>query len=73
MALERLGTSTTVEKVRQLDEEGRLARNLVDPPSKDTVTVPDGGYTVLRVHADNPGTYVDKGRKEWGSRALRVG
>lgn len=55
VALERLGSSINVSEVQRLDAEGRIPRNLHDPPTKDTVTVPDGGYTVLRVHADNPG------------------
>ncbi|XP_026280853.2 uncharacterized protein LOC113208177 isoform X2 [Frankliniella occidentalis] len=58
VALERLGNSTTVSEVQRLDAEGLIAKNLVDPPTKDTVTVPDGGYTVLRVHADNPGYWL---------------
>ncbi|KAJ1521928.1 hypothetical protein ONE63_002262 [Megalurothrips usitatus] len=58
VALEKLGKSTTVDEVQRMDAEGRLPRNLYDPPTKDTVTVPDGGYTVLRVHADNPGYWL---------------
>ncbi|KAK3922857.1 Laccase [Frankliniella fusca] len=58
VAMERLGQSTTVGEVQRLDADGLIARNLVDPPTKDTVTVPDGGYTVLRVHADNPGYWL---------------
>ena len=29
--------------------------NLVNPPVKDTLTVPPGGYVVIRFKADNPG------------------
>ncbi|XP_061167207.1 uncharacterized protein LOC133176052 [Saccostrea echinata] len=29
--------------------------NLVDPPIKDTVTVPANGYVIIRLTADNPG------------------
>ncbi|XP_034256148.1 laccase-like isoform X2 [Thrips palmi] len=58
VALERLGSSINVSEVQRLDAEGRIPRNLRDPPAKDTVTVPDGGYTVLRVHADNPGYWL---------------
>lgn len=32
--------------------------NLIDPVFKDTVTVPTGGYVVLRFKADNPGWWV---------------
>jgi FtsP/CotA-like multicopper oxidase with cupredoxin domain len=30
--------------------------NLRNPPLKDTVLVPSGGYVVIRITADNPGT-----------------
>lgn len=54
--MDRLGNSTTTRIVENLDEAGLLDRNLEDrPPLKDTVTVPDGGYTILRMVADNPG------------------
>lgn len=56
LGIERLGSNVTVEEVKQLDEDGLLMRNLHDPPFKDTITVPDGGYTVLRWKASNPGT-----------------
>ena len=32
--------------------------NLVDPPRKDTVVVPYGGYVVVRIKADNPGFWM---------------
>lgn len=32
--------------------------NEVDPPLKDTVTVPAGGYVVIRFPADNPGWWI---------------
>ena len=32
--------------------------NLIDPPLKDTVTVPVGGYVVIRFAADNPGWWI---------------
>jgi hypothetical protein len=32
--------------------------NLVDPPYKDTVIVPSGGYVVVRIKADNPGLWI---------------
>lgn len=35
-----------------------MRRNYDNPPLKDTVTVPVGGYTVLRFIADNPGTWL---------------
>ena len=38
-----------------MDEAGLLERNLDHPPTKDSVTVPDGGYTIIRFIASNPG------------------
>ena len=38
-----------------LDRSGQLKRKLTKAPLKDTVTVPDGGYTIIRFKADNPG------------------
>lgn len=53
--MDRLGQSIDVDTVKALDKTNMLIRNLTRPPIKDTVTVPDGGYTILRVHASNPG------------------
>lgn len=55
IAMERLGRNVTVEQVKKLDKEGLIRRHLDHAPLKDTVTVPDGGYTVVRFYADNPG------------------
>lgn len=40
-----------------LDAAGGITRKLQDAPLKDTVLVPNGGYTVIRFTADNPGTW----------------
>lgn len=53
--MERVGNHTTVEEIEQMDRDGRIERNLRTAPLKDTVTVPDGGFTILRFIADNPG------------------
>lgn len=45
-------------QVKQLDRYNLLKRNLKSPPVKDTVTVPDGGYTILRFEASNPGFWL---------------
>ncbi|XP_037958323.1 uncharacterized protein LOC119687869 [Teleopsis dalmanni] len=58
VGLERLGTNVTIEMVKQLDRYNLLKRNLVDPPVKDTVTIPDGGYTIIRFEAYNPGFWL---------------
>ncbi|XP_006611755.1 laccase-1-like [Apis dorsata] len=58
IAMERVGENVTVDKVKALDKEGAIRRNLDHAPLKDTVTVPDGGYTVVRFHANNPGYWL---------------
>ncbi|CAG9861310.1 unnamed protein product [Phyllotreta striolata] len=55
VAMERLGNSTTIDEVRARDEKGLIKRNLKNAPLKDTVSVPDGGYVIGRLKADNPG------------------
>ncbi|KAL3276760.1 hypothetical protein HHI36_012127 [Cryptolaemus montrouzieri] len=58
VAMEKVGHNVTVEKVYQMDKAGKIRRNLETPPWKDTVTVPDGGFTILRFHATNPGYWI---------------
>ncbi|KAH8329363.1 hypothetical protein KR074_008677, partial [Drosophila pseudoananassae] len=58
MGLERLGENVTIEMVKQLDQFNLLKRNFDHPPVKDTVTVPDGGYTIIRFEASNPGYWL---------------
>lgn len=48
MGIEKLNTSISLDYVKNLDRMGKLKRNLVNPPIKDTVTVPVGGYTIIR-------------------------
>ncbi|KAM3962212.1 uncharacterized protein ACR2FA_003712 [Aphomia sociella] len=58
VGMRRLANETTIEEVKAFDKAGLLKRNLKNPPIKDTVTVPDGGYTVIRFKADNPGYWL---------------
>ncbi|XP_034099549.2 uncharacterized protein LOC117564761 [Drosophila albomicans] len=58
IGLERLGENVTIEMVKQLDQFKLLKRNFENPPVKDTVTVPDGGYTIIRFEAYNPGYWL---------------
>lgn len=53
--MERVGNHTSVEEIEKMDRDGLIVRNLRSAPLKDTVTVPDGGFTILRFLADNPG------------------
>ena len=45
------GNSIKKVKVVQMNEAGEIKRNLVNPPLKDTVMVPDGGFTLVRFRA----------------------
>ncbi|XP_046396020.1 uncharacterized protein LOC124163273 isoform X2 [Ischnura elegans] len=56
----RVGKSVTVETIKALDSLGYIHRRTkpYKPALKDTVTVPDGGYTVVRFHATNPGYWL---------------
>lgn len=56
VAMERIASNVTVEQIQVMDESGHIRRNLVDAPVKDTVAVPDGGYTIVRFIASNPGS-----------------
>lgn len=53
--MEKVGNTTTAAEVKELDRQGSIVRKLKRAPLKDTVTVPDGGYTIVRFHAVNPG------------------
>lgn len=60
VAMERMGRNVTVQEVKNRDELGLIERNLLNAPLKDTVTVPDGGYTIVRFQASNPGKCIYK-------------
>lgn len=45
-------------QIKQLDESGGIRRRLAGAPIKDTVTVPDGGFTIIRFLANNPGFWL---------------
>ena len=55
MFISNIANTLNKEVVRKLNEDGKIKRNLVDPPQKDTVAVPDSGFAILRFKADNPG------------------
>lgn len=56
--MERLNSSVNLETIQELDKQGKLKRRLFRAPQKDTVTVPDGGYSIIRFVADNPGYWL---------------
>lgn len=53
--MERVASNVTVDQIKEMDMNGLIKRNLIDAPIKDTVAVPDGGYTIVRFVATNPG------------------
>ncbi|KAJ8030199.1 L-ascorbate oxidase [Holothuria leucospilota] len=55
VALEKIGRVTSVDEVIAMDLAGNITRNLQSAPLKDTVIVPDAGYTIIRFEANNPG------------------
>ena len=60
---------TTVKKINlkhalELDRRGLLQRHFQTPPLKDTIPVPNNGYTILRFRADNPGIFYNKNSKK---------
>uniref|UniRef100_A0A2C9K905 Plastocyanin-like domain-containing protein n=1 Tax=Biomphalaria glabrata TaxID=6526 RepID=A0A2C9K905_BIOGL len=54
----QLGDSTSLAEVKELDRAGKINRTTSQAPLKDTIIIPDGGYTVLRFRADNPGIWL---------------
>ncbi len=59
------GNSILRQTVMDMDKQGLIQRNLVDPPRKDTVSVPDGGFTIVRFLADNPGFWLMHCHMSW--------
>lgn len=51
----RLEGSVSIDRVKKLEQEGKVHRNLDRAPIKDTIKTPGGGYTIVRFLADNPG------------------
>ncbi|GAB0094395.1 Multicopper oxidase [Sergentomyia squamirostris] len=58
IGMERLAGNISADIVQELDRSGKLYRRLKGAPIKDTVTIPDGGYTIIRFKADNPGYWL---------------
>nr|KAG5690957.1 hypothetical protein BaRGS_027276 [Batillaria attramentaria] len=54
VAVDRLDVPMTRDLFIDLDRKGQIKRNLHKAPYKDTLPIPDGGYVVLRIKADNP-------------------
>ena len=50
-----LGYPLDLSEIKDLDNHGKLSRNLEDPPRRDTVVIPNKGYAILRLITSNPG------------------
>ena len=59
------GNNITRQMVIERDLQGRIPKNYDSPPSKDTVTVPDAGYTLVRLRATNPGFWLMHCHMSW--------
>ncbi|KAF4532298.1 hypothetical protein B566_EDAN010799 [Ephemera danica] len=60
MTMQKLGRNTSIESIRDLlqSEQNYLSQPRLHAPLKDTITVPDGGFTKLRLNASNPGVWL---------------
>ncbi|KAI4484871.1 hypothetical protein M0802_012999 [Mischocyttarus mexicanus] len=58
VGMERLGKKVSINEIKRLDAAGKINRKLDHAPLKDTVTVPNMGYTIIRFYADNPGYWL---------------
>ncbi|XP_069684675.1 uncharacterized protein [Periplaneta americana] len=54
VALKPVGENISTEYVKLLNENNEIEKNM-NGPMKDTVSVPSGGYVVIRFVAENPG------------------
>lgn len=46
----------SVEAFQELDRTNQIKRNFEYPPGKDTIAIPNNGYVIYRLWANNPGT-----------------
>ena len=65
MLFQMIGNSIGKQEVIDLNESGKIKRNLINPPMKDTVSVPDAGFTLIRFLANNPGYWLLHCHMSW--------
>ncbi|CAG0903076.1 unnamed protein product [Darwinula stevensoni] len=58
LGMGKVGGNASREETEKLLRRGEIRTRLEDAPFKDTVTVPSGGYTLIRFLADNPGYWM---------------
>ncbi|XP_043254641.1 laccase-4-like [Colletes gigas] len=56
----------TKDEIMDLDRNGKLHRNLINPPRKDSFVVPNKGYVILRLFTDNLGYWL------WEARSTAI-
>lgn len=55
VAYQTVTDGLTDEQFRQMESNGEIVRKLSGAPYKDTVAVPQVGYVIVRIKANNPG------------------
>lgn len=50
--------NVSLDYVKQLNEEGRIHKKLSNATAKDSISVPNSGYAIVRLKADNPGFWL---------------
>ncbi|XP_014271530.1 uncharacterized protein [Halyomorpha halys] len=53
-----LGINETLDDIKDKNEYDLIEKNLKNPISKDTVSVPNKGYAIVRFFTDNPGFWL---------------
>ncbi|XP_076303578.1 uncharacterized protein LOC143221863 [Lasioglossum baleicum] len=54
----RGSNAMTVDYVKQLDKNNQIKRNYDSPPGKDTISIPNNGFVLIRFRASNPGFWL---------------
>ncbi|GBP55348.1 hypothetical protein EVAR_31868_1 [Eumeta japonica] len=52
------GAPMSLDTFNELDQKGQIKRNILHPPFKDTLVVPNKGYTIARVMLDHAGAWL---------------
>ncbi|RZF49073.1 hypothetical protein LSTR_LSTR008359 [Laodelphax striatellus] len=58
VAIEAVGRNITFESIKEMNEQGKISKVLEGVPSKDTISVPNKGYAVIRFKTTNPGYWL---------------
>ncbi|XP_011682196.2 laccase-4-like [Strongylocentrotus purpuratus] len=58
VGMDQMWNYFTIEDFKRLDAQGKIKRNLKNPPRKDSFMVPGAGYLIARFRANNPGWWL---------------